>query len=736
MYSKEIKEKVLYLLSQGETVKRVQEILSKENEITISMPTIYSWKKKAIGVSKEEQSKVSKEEEQPIEKDKVKKDDKNASQTSADENYATNVRQDEIDSSNESDVPKRDIKGKRTFNSSNPVYKDKNIEMLVNVIAKIKLLINQKLFENALNLCEKYTTEYYANKYPRQVSFLENQKLQTMIGLRMNEEALKLEEELERKYPWNTPAFRIQKIRALTNNSAIAEVRELSKKYEEEYPKVDFSFASLRVKAYLQCENYNEALKEVENLIEKYGTDYFCSQKISALIGLERYGEAIEISKTYENELYTHRKFKNASILASQRVTALMQIQNYEEAEKEAKIAIKKYPFVKTIFESQIITILAESKGEEEVTRAVEIFKRQSPEKSAIYDSQLVEALISAKQFQEAIEKSHEFEKNYGIIAGEKFASQKIKALMASGKLDEAEKEAIESKQKYPKNGENFALQRLNILIEKGELERAKKIARELITKYPKSETIWLITIKKINDKIALEKSKKNDDNPTTTVTSSVDKKTSSAQATKEGSKNETASPKEIKDDTKTKAVNKESSLSGKDSNSEPQVGKDTDTPQPAEKPKASLQKILEMSEEEFETYAKTLPNRETLFAVVARSKKQNQDKLAIGYIDMYLKKHENADSDLAKQLKTMAKAKTPIFDTAKWDALAKRFNLDFNSGAKTLLRQMVELAKQINNHPFDLQIDKETLLAIQQLTKLSLSPDYPDEGQKIEIER
>ena len=703
MYSKEIKEKVLYLLSQGETVKRVQEILSKEDEVTISMPTIYSWKKKAIGVSKEEQSKVSKEEEQLIEKDKVKKDDKNASQTSADENYATNVRQDEVDSSNEPEVPKRDIKGKRTFNSSKPVYKDKNIEMLVNAIAKIKLLINQKLFENALNLCEKYTTEYYANKYPRQVSFLENQKLQAMIGLRMNGEALKLEEELERKYPWNTPAFRIQKIRALTNNSAIAEVRELSKKYEEEYPKVDFSFASLRVKAYLQCENYNEALKEVENLIEKYGTDYFCSQKISALIGLERYGEAIEISKTYENELYTHRKFKNASILASQRVTALMQIQNYEEAEKEAKIAIKKYPFVKTIFESQIITILAESKGEEEVTRAVEIFKRQSPERSAIYDSQLVEALISAKQFQEAIEKSHEFEKNYGIIAGEKFASQKIKALMASGKLDEAEKEAIESKQKYPKNGENFALQRLNILIEKGELERAKKIARELITKYPKSETIWLITIKKINDKIALEKSKKNDDNPTTTVTSSVDKKTSSAQATKEGSKKETALSKEIKDDTKTKA---------------------------------SLQKILEMSEEEFETYAKTLQNRETLFAVVARSKKQNQAQLAIGYIDMYLKKSENADETLAKQLKTMAKAKTPIFDEAKWDTLAKRFNLDFNSGAKTLLNQMVELAKQINNYPFDLQIDKETLLAIQQLTKLSLNPDYPDEGQKIEIER
>lgn len=703
MYSKEIKEKVLYLLSQGETVKRVQEILSKENEITISMPTIYSWKKKAIGVSKEEQSKVSKEEEQPIEKDKVKKDDKNASQTSADENYATNVRQDEIDSSNESEVPKRDIKGKRTFNSSNPVYKDKNIEMLVNAMAEIKPLINKRLFENALNLCEKYTTEYYGNKYPRQVSCLENQKLQAMIGLRMNEEALALEEELERKYPWNTSAFRVQKIRALTKTSAIKEVIELSKKCEEEYPKVAITFASLRVKAYLQCENYNEALKEVESLFEKYEIDYFCSQKISALIGLERYGEAIEISKTYENELYTHRKFKNASILASQRVTALMQIQNYEEAEKEAKIAIKKYPFVKTIFESQIITILAESKGEEEVTRAVEIFKRQSPEKSAIYDSQLVEALISAKQFQEAIEKSHEFEKNYGIIAGEKFASQKIKALMASGKLDEAEKEAIESKQKYPKNGENFALQRLNILIEKGELERAKKIARELITKYPKSETIWLITIKKINDKIALEKSKKNDDNPTTTVTSSVDKKTSSAQATKEGSKKETALSKEIKDDTKTKA---------------------------------SLQKILEMSEEEFEAYAKLLSNRETLFAVVARSKKQNQDKLAIGYIDMYLKKHENADSDLAKQLKTMAKAKTPIFDEAKWGALAKRFNLDFNSGAKTLLNQMVELAKQINNHPFDLQIDKETLLAIQQLTKLNLDPDYPDEGQKIEIER
>ena len=60
-----------------------------------------------------------------------------------------------------------------------------------------------------------------------------------------------------------------------------------------------------------------------------------------------------------------------------------------------------------------------------------------------------------------------------------------------------------------------------------------------------------------------------------------------------------------------------------------------------------------------------------------------------------------------------MAKAKTPIFDEAKWDTL-----------------------RQIDNYPFDLQIDKETLLAIQQLTKLSLNPDYPDEGQKIEIER
>lgn len=701
MYSSEIKEKVLNLLSQGETAKRVQEILSKEDEVTISMPTIYSWKKKAIGVSKEEQSKVSKEEEQPIEKDKVKKDDKNASQTSADENYATNVRQDEVDSSNEPEVTERNIKGKRTFNSSKPVYEDKNIEMLVNVMAEIKSLINRELYTDALGLCEKYTTEYYGNKYPRQVSYLENQKLQAMIGLRMNEEALALEEELERKYPWNTSAFRIQKTRALTYNAAFKEAIELSKKCEEEYPKYALKFASLRVNAYLQFERYDEALREMDGMIEKYGMDYVYSLKISALIGLERYDEAIESSKTYENELYTHRKFKSAIVLASQRVKALMQSKNYEEAEREAEIAIKKYPLNKTTFESQIITILAEYKGVEEATKVIEELKRQNPEKSSIYDSQLVEVLISAKQFQEAIEKTRELEEKYGIITGNEFASQRIKALMASEKLDEAEKEAIESEQKYPKNGENFASQRLNILIEKGELERAKTLARELITKYPKSEARWLTMIKKINDKIALEKSKKNDDNPTTTVTSSVDKKTTSVQ--KEGSKNETASPKEIKDDTKTKA---------------------------------SLQKILEMSEEEFETYVKTLPNRETLFAVVARSKKQNQAQLAIGYIDMYLKKSENADETLAKQLKTMAKAKTPIFDEAKWGALAKRFNLDFNSGAKTLLNQMVELAKQINNYPFDLQIDKETLLAIQQLTKLSLNPDYPDEGQKIEIER
>ena len=706
MYSKEIKEKVLNLLSQGETAKRVQEILAKEDEVTISIPTIYSWKKKAISVSREEQSKVSKDEEQTIEKDEVEKDKENASQTSAVKNDEANVGQDEIDSSNESSAPKMDIKGRRTFNSSKPVYEDKNIEMLLNVMAKIKSLNNRKLFARALGLCEKYTTEYYANKYPRQVSSIENQKLQAMIGLDMIEEALKLEEELERKYPWNRQAFRLQKIRALTNTSAIKEVIELSKKCEEEYPKYALKFASLRVNAYLQCENYDGALRETDDMIEKYGIDYFGSHKISALIGLERYDEAIESSKTYENEFYTHRKFKNASILASQRITALMQIQNYEEAEREAKIAIKKYYFNKDVYESQIITILVESKGVEEAARVIEEFKRQGPEKRDIYDSQLVKALISAKQYQKAIEKTREFEKTYKDIYGNIFASQRIEALIASGKLDEAEKEAIESEKKYSKSGANFASQRLNILIEKDELERAKTLVRYLFTKYPKSKARWIVTIKKINDKIALEKSKEiKDDKVATTETKAVNEKT-------------------------------QSTTLEKDSHSEPQVRKDTDTPQLAEKPKASLQQILEMSEEEFEAYAKLLSNRETLFTVVARSKKQNQDKLAIGYIDMYLKKHKNADGDLAKQLKTMAKAKTPIFDEAKWDALAKRFNLDFNSGAKTLLRQMVELARQIDNYPFDLQIDKETLLAIQQLTKLNLSPDYPDEGQRIEIER
>ena len=146
--------------------------------------------------------------------------------------------------------------------------------------------------------------------------------------------------------------------------------------------------------------------------------------------------------------------------------------------------------------------------------------KRQSPEKSSIYDSQLVEVLISAKQFQDAIERTRELEEKYGFIIGNKFASQRIKALIASGKLDEAEKEAIKSEQKYPKKGENFASQRLNILIEKGELERAKNLAGELITKYPKSEARWIVTIKKINDKIALEKSKEiKDDKVATTET-------------------------------------------------------------------------------------------------------------------------------------------------------------------------------------------------------------------------
>ena len=71
----------------------------------------------------------------------------------------------------------------------------------------------------------------------------------------MNDEALKLEEELERKYPWNTSAFRIQKTRALTYNSAFKEAIELSKKCEEEYPKYALQFASLRVNAYLQLKD-------------------------------------------------------------------------------------------------------------------------------------------------------------------------------------------------------------------------------------------------------------------------------------------------------------------------------------------------------------------------------------------------------------------------------------------------------------------------------------------------
>ena len=110
-------------------------------------------------------------------------------------------------------------------------------------------------------------------------------------------------------------------------------------------------------------------------------------------------------------------------------------------------------------------------------------------------------------------------------------------------------------------------------MIEKGELERAKNLARELITKYPKSEARWLTMIKKINDKIALEKSKKNDDNPTTTVTSSVDKKTHQYKQ-KKVPKTRLHHQKRLK---------------------------------MIQKPKASLQKILEMSEEEFETYAKTI---------------------------------------------------------------------------------------------------------------------------------
>lgn len=677
MYSKEIKEKALNLLSQGETAKRVQEILSEENEVTVSIPTIYSWKKKNKDVSRKEQE--------------------------------------EGDSSNKSNIHKRDIQGKVTFNSSKPVYKDKNIEMLINVIAKIKSLINLTAYADALSLCEKYTTEYYGSKYPRQVSFIENQKLQALVGLKFEEKALELEEELEKKYPWNKPFFRMQKVKALANINDLNAVKKLSKKYEEEYPQFAPRFVSLRLKAYLKNEKYSEALSEIDESMEKYGIISLGSLKISILIGVEHYDEAIKISRIYEDKFNSLRQYKGAAISASQRVTALRQSKKYEEAEKEARTAIKKYPSSKNFFESQIISILVESKGMEEATKAIEIFKKQSPQFSLIYDSQLIESLISENQYLDVIEKTRELEERYGRVKGILFANQRIKALIGLGEFDEAETEAMESERRYPEKGDNFASQRLKILIEKSELEKAKALARELIVKYPNSKAIWLRSIKQINGIISLGKSKNSNEVVAT-----------QAQAVNEGIP------------TQAQAVSEEvqSALSGKDSNSEPQVGKDTDTPQLAEKPKVSLQKILEMREEEFETYVKTLPNRETLFAVVARSKKQNQAQLAIGYIDMYLKKAENADETLAKQLKTMAKAKTPIFDETKWDALAKRFNLDFNCGAKTLLSQMIELAKQINNYPFDLQIDKETLLAIQQLTKLNLSPDYPDEGQRIETER
>ena len=161
-----------------------------------------------------------------------------------------------------------------------------------------------------------------------------------------------------------------------------------------------------------------------------------------------------------------------------------------------------------------------------------------------------------------------------------------------------------------------------------------------MLIKYPNSEARWSSYTKKINDKIALENLKKNDEGVA-----------SQEQA--------------VSDEIKPTLKEEKSSL-------EPQEVNKEDMPKPEEKPKVSLQKILEMSEEEFETYAKTLQDREKLFAVVARCKKQNQDNLAIGYIDMYLKKKEKADEALAKQLKIMAKTKTPIFDEAKWYTLAK----------------------------------------------------------------
>lgn len=520
----------------------------------------------------------------------------------------------------------------------------------------------------------------------------------------MIETALKLEEKLEENYPWNKPYYRIQKIKALVNSYDIKQVKNLTKRYEEEYPKFAKSFATLRLQSQLKFGEYNEVLGEIDELIKKYGIKFFSSLKISAFIGLERYDEAIESSRVYEDELNSIRKYRYAASLASQRVTALMKNKEYEEAEKEAREDIRKYPFNKYTYESQNISILVESKGIEEATKAIEIFKKQNPQYSIIYDSQLIEALLSANQYQEAIEKARELEEKYATSEGYQFASQRIKALTKCGNFEEAEKEAIESEKKYHKKGEIFASQSIEILIEKGELEKAKTLVREMLIKYPNSEARWSSYTKKINDKIALENSEKDN----------------GAVANQE---------QVVTDEIKPTLKQEESSL-------EPQEVNKEDMPKPEEKPKVSLQKILEMSEEEFETYAKTLQDREKLFAVVARCKKQNQDNLAIGYIDMYLKKKEKADEALAKQLKTMAKTKTPIFDEAKWYTLAKKFNLDFNRGAKTLLSQMIELAKQINNYPFDLQIDSKTLLAIQQLTKVKLNPDYPDDEQKIKVER
>ena len=702
MYSKEIKEKALELLSQGKNAKSVQSILAEENEVTISIPTIYSWKKKARDVSNEEKSSASESIQQPIEQDKISEDE--VSKNQAYENSAVDSKKDKGEEGQNSKISNRTIDGRKSFNSSKPVYEDKNIELLLNTICEIKSLINQKLYAEALNLCKKYTTGYYSNKYPKQVSFIENQKLQAMIGLQMIESTLKFEEKLEESYPWNIPYYRIQKIKALVIFSDIKQVKDLTKRYEEEYPKFAKAFASLRLNAHLKYKQYQEVLEEVDELIEKYGIKFFGSLKISALIGLGHYDEAIEGSRIYEDESNFIRDYKGAAIFASQRVTALMKKKQYDEAKKEARIGIKKYPFHKDSFESQIITIVLESKGIEEATKAIEILKKQSPQSSTIYDSQLIKALLNANRYLEAIEKTRELEeKNEGII-GYQFASQRINALIKFEKFDEAEKEAIESEKKYPKRGKIFASQRLEILIEKGELDRAKTLARELLIIYPNSKAVWLIKIKKINDKIALEKAKK--DNQVV--------------------------------ETQEQAVSKEdkSSLIEADSSSKTQEVNKEDVPKPKEKPKVSLQEILEMSEEKFENYAKTLKDREKLFVVVARCKKQNQDNLAMGYIDMYLKKKENADEALAKQLKTMSKTKTPIFDESKWYTLAKKFNLDFDSGAKTLLNQIIDLAKQINNYPFDLQIDSKTLLAIQQLTKAKLNPDYTDGEQRIETER